>query len=654
MADKPNANFTPEQDPYKKLIPLNLCQLTNFPFIDETFDSLTYYEFLCKIVEYLNNVIENEKAVTNNTESLLNAYNQLQDYVNHYFDNLDIQEEINNKIDEMLEDGTFDNLIGNIINNKFQEIDNIYNNMYYLSNFYNKILSHKTPIIINCQGDSLTYGHDTVSSDKRSPDPGSTDSGVSHSQTRASITYPEQLQNLFNQFFTLQNITINNLGFSGDTAITSYEKWFNNRNADLVLLMLGTNDSGQSSWVSSDYRNNVELYLKNMEKIIQQYLNWNTAIILLTPPALNFNSNKMINGSINTQIYRNALKLLGNKYNIPIIDTDNLITNNFDSSYYSDSTHFNAKGYKSFANQLFSIFAGTGILNDNFNIYNIYRTNATTDYPIISNNIDNVLYNRNSNSLAGNNSYIELSQNGKIMFGFNCKFDNALVFPVISTMEDSVVNINLDNSNSQSNGTFKNFNGFNLKPNLNIDNYNIDTNNKQLLDNMVNSIINNYYILINSKGLHNITISNNSNTNIYFNGFYVIPLEYASSLIKRLCFNLPKTESEDYVLSIPYNLLAFILTGNLTNNTGDWYKSIFINIDLFAAGNYNKYYLTYPYLGANYVGTPSKGKMYLKNVFTENNSFSSIKRELTSVDFDNNNINLHFSNNNVTSFITLY
>ena len=654
MSDKSNANFTPSQDPYKKLVPLNLCQLTNFPFIDETFDSLTYYEFLCKIVEYLNNVIENEQAVTNNTTSLLNAYNQLQDYVNHYFDNLDIQEEINNKIDEMLEDGTFDNLIGNIINNKFQEIDNIYNNMYYLSNFYNKILSHKTPIIINCQGDSLTYGQDTVSSDKRSPDPGSTDSGVSHSQTRASITYPEQLQNLFNQFFTLQNITINNLGFSGDTAITSYEKWFNNRNADLVLLMLGTNDSGQSSWVSSDYRNNVELYLKNMEKIIQQYLNWNTAIILLTPPALNFNSNKMINGSINTQIYRNALNLLGNKYNIPIIDTDNLITNNFDSSYYSDSTHFNAKGYKNFANQLFSIFAGTGILNDNFNIYNIYRTNATTDYPIISNNIDNVLYNKGSSSLNGNNSYIQLSQNGKIMFGFNCKFDNALVFPVISRIEDSVVNINLDNSDSQSNGTFKNFNGFNLKPNLNIDNYNIDTNNKQLLANMVDSIINNYYILINSKGLHNITISNNSNTDIYFNGFYVMPLEYASSLIKRLCFNLPKSESEDYVLSIPYNLLAFILTGNLTNNTSNWYKSIFINIDLFSAGNYNKYYLTYPYLGANYVRTPSSGKMYLKNVFTENNSFSSIKRELTSVDFDNNNINLHFSNNNVTSFITLY
>lgn len=654
MSDKSNANFTPSQDPYKKLVPLNLCQLTNFPFIDETFDSLTYYEFLCKIVEYLNNVIENEQAVTNNTTSLLNAYNQLQNYVNHYFDNLDIQEEINNKIDEMLEDGTFDNLIDDTINNKFQEIDNIYNNMYYLSNFYNKILSHKTPIIINCQGDSLTYGQDNVSSDKRSPDPGTTDSGASHIQNRASITYPEQLQNLFNQFFTLQNITINNLGFSGDTAITSYEKWFNNRNADLVLLMLGTNDSGEGAWVSSNYRNNVELYLKNMEKIIQQYLNWNTAIILLTPPALNKNSNKMINGSINTQIYRNGLKLLGNKYNIPIIDTDNLITNNFDSSYYSDGTHFNSKGYKNFANQLFSIFAGTGILNDNFNIYNIYRTNATTDYPIISNNIDNVLYDKASSASTGNNSFIKLSQNGKIMFGFNCKFDNALVFPVISTKEDNVVNINLDNSDIQSNGTLKNFNGFNLKPNLNIDNYNINTKQKKLIANMVNSIINNCYILINSKGLHNITISNNSNTAIYFNGFYVMPLEYASSLIKRLCFDLPKTESEDYVLSIPYNLLAFILTGNLTNNTGNWYKSIFINIDLFSAGNYSKYYLTYPYLGANYVGTPSAGRMYLKNIFTENLSFSSIKRELTSVDFDNNNINLHFSNNNVTSFITLY
>ena len=127
MADKPNANFTPDQDPYKKLVPLNLCQLTNFPFIDETFDSLTYYEFLCKVVEYLNNVIENEQALTNNTEALLNAYNQLQDYVNHYFDSLDITTEINNKIDDMVQDGTLQELFKPYFSNLENSINELNN-----------------------------------------------------------------------------------------------------------------------------------------------------------------------------------------------------------------------------------------------------------------------------------------------------------------------------------------------------------------------------------------------------------------------------------------------------------------------------------------------------------------------------------------------
>ena len=117
-----NANFTPEQKPYQKLVPLNLCCLTNFPFIDETFDSITYYEFLCKIVEYLNNIIKNEQAVNENTESLFNAFNELQDYVNHYFDNLDIQQAINNKLDEMLESGELANIIYN-----YTKILRIYN-----------------------------------------------------------------------------------------------------------------------------------------------------------------------------------------------------------------------------------------------------------------------------------------------------------------------------------------------------------------------------------------------------------------------------------------------------------------------------------------------------------------------------------------------
>lgn len=67
-------------------------------------DSLSYYEMLCKTVDYLN------KMVTN-VNSLGKAFNDLQDMVTNYFDNLDVQQEINNKLDEMVTDGTLNSLI---------------------------------------------------------------------------------------------------------------------------------------------------------------------------------------------------------------------------------------------------------------------------------------------------------------------------------------------------------------------------------------------------------------------------------------------------------------------------------------------------------------------------------------------------------------
>ena len=68
-------------------------------------DSLSYYELLCKVIKKLNEVIDSYDGV-------YEAYNELREFVDHYFDNLDVQEEINNKLDEMAEDGTLSALIG--------------------------------------------------------------------------------------------------------------------------------------------------------------------------------------------------------------------------------------------------------------------------------------------------------------------------------------------------------------------------------------------------------------------------------------------------------------------------------------------------------------------------------------------------------------
>ena len=92
-----------------KLTPFKLQVLQSFPFIDADFDALTNYELLCKVVEYLNITTENVNLLDDNFKELYN-------YVNTYFDNLDVQEEVNNKLDEMAESGELAEIINLYIN----------------------------------------------------------------------------------------------------------------------------------------------------------------------------------------------------------------------------------------------------------------------------------------------------------------------------------------------------------------------------------------------------------------------------------------------------------------------------------------------------------------------------------------------------------
>lgn len=75
-------------------------------------DAMTYYECLAYLVKYLEETVipavnENAEAL----EELQTLYVQLKSYVDNYFANLDVQEEINNKLDQMAEDGTLQEII---------------------------------------------------------------------------------------------------------------------------------------------------------------------------------------------------------------------------------------------------------------------------------------------------------------------------------------------------------------------------------------------------------------------------------------------------------------------------------------------------------------------------------------------------------------
>lgn len=96
---------------YKRLYPFKWYVLQNFPFIEADFDAITNYQLYCKVVEYLNKILDNVNVIGNQMEEVTNAFIDLQNYVNNYFENLDVQDEINNKLDEMVLDGTLDNIL---------------------------------------------------------------------------------------------------------------------------------------------------------------------------------------------------------------------------------------------------------------------------------------------------------------------------------------------------------------------------------------------------------------------------------------------------------------------------------------------------------------------------------------------------------------
>jgi len=114
-------NFTPNLKPYSGQGKFRYWVQMVLPTIYD--DSLSYMELLNKVVYVINLAIEDVGAVEENVASLLNAFNELQQFTNDYFDNLDVQEEINTKLDEMVSDGTFAEILQPLIQNYQNQLD---------------------------------------------------------------------------------------------------------------------------------------------------------------------------------------------------------------------------------------------------------------------------------------------------------------------------------------------------------------------------------------------------------------------------------------------------------------------------------------------------------------------------------------------------
>ena len=121
--------------PINKLNPFTkfCCTIGNLP--SSYLDSMTYYEQLLWFCNFLEKTII--PTVNGNAEAvqeLQNLFVELKNYVDNYFKNLDVQEEINNKLDEMVETGEFSRILNKLLYFNEYNFHTLFATEYYRNN----------------------------------------------------------------------------------------------------------------------------------------------------------------------------------------------------------------------------------------------------------------------------------------------------------------------------------------------------------------------------------------------------------------------------------------------------------------------------------------------------------------------------------------
>lgn len=136
-------------------------------------DSLSYYELLNKVVKYLNDVTENVNA-------LGTAFQELEDSLNHY-----VEDVVEERLDQMVEDGSLDDIVEEVLNDKFAEYTTETNTR--ISNLSTTVADHTTRL--NDHGTRLYNIESTLATSMVTlPHINATDINAANEFTKESIT----------------------------------------------------------------------------------------------------------------------------------------------------------------------------------------------------------------------------------------------------------------------------------------------------------------------------------------------------------------------------------------------------------------------------------------------------------------------------------
>ena len=192
-------------------------------------------------------------------------------------------------------------------------------------------------IRVSCVGDSLTYG-----------------SGVL--KTRDTDAYPAQLQIKMGTDHLVSNFGLRNAtaSASGDLPYAESEEYQQSLKSkpDIVVLMLGTNDTKTYNWNASDY----EAGLKELVESYQQLDTKPTVYLMRSPYCYSLDGSDVAEYDIQPAVVAGELGGIVEKVaaetGVEVIDLYD-VTEGQDE-LYTDGIHFNAKGYELIADEVYS------------------------------------------------------------------------------------------------------------------------------------------------------------------------------------------------------------------------------------------------------------------------------------------------------------
>lgn len=193
-----------------------------------------------------------------------------------------------------------------------------------------------TRVRITCAGDSITYG-----------------SGVLRS--REIDCYPSQLQTHLGTSYLVSNFGLRNATASaaGDLPYIESDEYKASLESkpDIVVLMLGTNDTKTFNWDINSYEDG----LYNLVQSYQQLDSHPKVILMRSPYCYALNENGAVEYNIQGGVVENVLGKVVNrvadKTGVEVIDLYSITEGK--NELYTDGVHFNAKGYSLIADTVY-------------------------------------------------------------------------------------------------------------------------------------------------------------------------------------------------------------------------------------------------------------------------------------------------------------